>query len=134
MLAGWALQGTVSRPLVGVCLTVVAVALCHEFRPRLLVALITTLLLLAGTRAKALRSWPSIGILVGLGRISYSLFLVHFPICLVVNAWGSRHLSGSPHAALFGMALAVVLSLLAAVIFYRYVEARCVPSRVRVRS
>ena len=134
MLVGWALQGTVSRPLVGVCLGIVAVALCYEFRPRLLVALATTLLLLAGTHAKALRSWPNNRLLVGLGRISYSLFLVHFPICLLVNAWGSRHLTGSPHAALFGMALAVVLSLVAAVIFYRYVEARCAPSRLRAES
>jgi peptidoglycan/LPS O-acetylase OafA/YrhL len=134
MLVGWALQGTVSRPLVGVCLAIVAVALCYEFRPRLLVALATTLLLLAGTHAKALQSWPNNRLLVGLGRISYSLFLVHFPICLLVNAWGSRHLTGSPHAALFGMALAVVLSLFAAVIFYRYVEARCAPSRVRAES
>ena len=134
MLVGWALQGSVSRPLVAVCLGIVAVALCYEFRPRLLVALATTLLLLAGTRAEALQKWPSNRLLVGLGRISYSLFLVHFPICLVVNAWGSRHLTGSPHAALFGMALAVVLSLVAAVIFYRYVEARCAPSRMRVSS
>lgn len=134
MLVGWALQGTVSRPLVAVFLGVVALALCYEFRPRLLVALATTLLLLAGTHAKSLRSWPNSRLLVGLGRISYSLFLVHFPICLVVNAWGSRHLTGSPHAALFGMLLAVVLSLIAAVIFYRAVEARCAPARVRVES
>jgi peptidoglycan/LPS O-acetylase OafA/YrhL len=134
MLVGWALQGTVSRPLVAVCLGVVALVLCYEFRPRLFVALATALFLLAGTHAKALESWPNSRILVGLGRISYSLFLVHFPICLVVNAWGSRHLTGSPHAALFGMGLAVVLSLLAAVIFYRYVEARCTPARVRAES
>jgi peptidoglycan/LPS O-acetylase OafA/YrhL len=134
MLVGWVLQGTVSRPLVAVCLGVVALALCYEFRPRLVVALATTLLLLAGTHEKALRNWPNNRLLVGLGRISYSLFLVHFPVCLVVNAWGSRHLTGSPHAALFGMLLAVVLSLLAAVIFYRAVEARCAPSRMRVES
>jgi peptidoglycan/LPS O-acetylase OafA/YrhL len=134
MLVGWALQGAVSRHLVTVCLGVVALALCYEFRPRLFVALATTLLLLAGTHAKWLRGWPNSRLLVGLGRISYSLFLVHFPICLVVNAWGSRHLTGSPHAALFGMLLAVVLSLIAAVIFYRAVEARCAPSRFRAES
>ncbi len=134
MLVGWARERTVSRKLVAVCLCVVGLALCWEFRPRLLVALATTVLLLAATQAEALREWRGNRYLSGLGRISYSLFLVHFPVCLVVNAWGSRHLSGSPHAALFGMLLAVVLSLVAAVIFHHAVEARCLPSRVRVPS
>jgi peptidoglycan/LPS O-acetylase OafA/YrhL len=131
MLVGWALHGSVSRPLVLACLGVVVLALCYEFRPRLFVALATTLLLLLGTQAEALREWPSNRYMIGLGRISYSLFLVHFPVCLVVNAWGSRHLSGSPHAALFGMVLAVVLSLVAAMIFHRAIETRCVPGRAR---
>ena len=134
MLVGWALHGTVSRPLVWGSLGVVVLALCYEFRPRLCVALLTTLLLLVGTQADVLRRWPSNRLMTGLGRISYSLFLVHFPVCLVVNAWGSRHLSGSPHAALFGMLLAVVLSLLAAVVFHHAVEARCVPARAPTRS
>jgi len=134
MLVGWALQRTVSRRLVAACLCVVGLALCWEFRPRLFVALVTTVLLLAGTQAEALREWRGNRYLIGLGRISYSLFLVHFPVCLVVNAWGSRHLSGSPHAALFGMLLAVVLSLVAAVIFHHVIEARCVPNRVRGAS
>lgn len=132
MLVGWALHRTVSRRLVAACLCVVALALCWEFRPRLFVALATTVLLLAGTQAEALRKWRGNRYLLGLGRISYSLFLVHFPVCLVVNAWGSRHLVSSPHAALFGMLLAVVLSLVAAVIFHRAIEARCLPGRVRV--
>jgi peptidoglycan/LPS O-acetylase OafA/YrhL len=129
MLVGWAFQRTVSRRLVTACLCVVVVALCRDFRPRVFVALATTVLLLAATQADALREWRGNRYLVGLGRISYSLFLVHFPVCLVVNAWGSRHLSGSPHAALLGMLLAVVLSLVTAVIFHNAIEARCVPSR-----
>jgi len=133
MLVGWALHGTVSRPLVWACLGVVVLALCYEFRPRLFVALLTTLLLLVGTRAEGLRGWPSNRLVTGLGRISYSLFLVHFPVCLVVNAWGSRHLSTSPHAALFGMLIAVVLSLATAAVFYRAVESRCVPARSPTR-
>jgi len=133
MLVAWALERSVSRRLVAACLCVVALALCWEFRPRLFVALATTVLLLVGTQAEALREWRGNRFLIGLGRISYSLFLVHFPVCLVVNAWGSQHLVSSPHAALFGMGLAVVLSLVAAVIFHRAIETRCLPGRVRAQ-
>jgi peptidoglycan/LPS O-acetylase OafA/YrhL len=131
MLVGWALHGTVSRVSVWASLAVVALALAHEFRPRLLVALGTTLLLLWGTRESVRERWPESRLMSGLGRISYSLFLVHFPICLVVNAWGSRHLASTPHHALFGMLIALVLSILAAIVFHRVIEARCLPALAR---
>lgn len=127
MLVGWVLQGAVSRSLLWACLGVGVLALCYEFRPRLAVALVVSLLLFAGTQADGLRRLFESRLLTGLGQISYSLFLVHFPVCLVVNAWGSRHLAGSPLAALFGMVLAVGLSLGAAVLFHHTIERRFVP-------
>jgi peptidoglycan/LPS O-acetylase OafA/YrhL len=128
MLVGWALHGTVSRWSVLASLAVVALAMAHEFRPRLVVAAGVTLLLLWGTREEVQRKWPENRLMSGLGRISYSLFLVHFPVCLVVNAWGSRHLSSSPHHALFGMLIALVLSIAVAIVFHWAVEARCLPA------
>jgi peptidoglycan/LPS O-acetylase OafA/YrhL len=128
MLVGWALSGAASRLVVGACFGVVALGLGVEFRPRIAVALGTALLLVAGARFAPLRSVAPRGLLTRLGRISYSLFLVHFPVCLVVNAWGSRHLTSSPHAALFGMLVAVVASLVVAAIFHRVIERRCLPA------
>jgi peptidoglycan/LPS O-acetylase OafA/YrhL len=125
MLVGWAAHGTVSRRVVWASLAVVVLALAHEFRPRLVVALGTAVLLLWGTQAEVSEKWPENRLVSGLGRISYSLFLVHFPVCLVVNAWGSQHLTSSPHHALFGMLLALVLSIVAAIAFYWAVETRC---------
>jgi len=98
----------------------------HEFRPRLLVALGTAVLLFLAAGEGAVGRWPQNRVALGLGKISYSLFLVHFPVCLLVNAWGSRHLCGSPHTALLGMLGALVLSILTAVAFHHFVESRCV--------
>jgi peptidoglycan/LPS O-acetylase OafA/YrhL len=125
MLVEWVLRGVLPRWTVVAYSALVALALVHEFRPRLLVALGTAVLLFLAAGEGKLSRWPRNRASLALGKVSYSLFLVHFPVCLVVNAWGSRHLSGTPHAALFGMLLAFALSILAAFVFYRTIERRC---------
>ena len=59
-----------------------------------------------------------------LARVTYSLFLIHFPICLVVNAWWSSRLPPDPWLALLGMAIAWALSMTGGFLFYHLVEAR----------
>jgi len=64
-----------------------------------------------------------------LGRISYSLFLIHFPVLLAVNSVVARL---GPHGAwvdLLGMVATFCLSVGAAVLLYRGVEARPVSLR-----
>ncbi len=53
---------------------------------------------------------------VGLGRISYGVYLWHYPIVLLVAA----HMGGSPWARLPVVAIAAVV---AATLSYRFVEA-----------
>jgi peptidoglycan/LPS O-acetylase OafA/YrhL len=125
MLVEWVLRGALPRWTAWAYSTLVACALVLEFRPRLLVALGTAALLFLATGEGALGRWPQNRVALGLGKISYSLFLVHFPVCLVVNAWGSRYLCGSPHTALLGIFAAFVLSIVTAVAFHHVVESRC---------
>lgn len=59
-----------------------------------------------------------------LSRISYSVFLVHFPLSLVVNALFQREWPGEPVWQAMGMGAAVVLSVAGGHLFHRCVEAR----------
>jgi peptidoglycan/LPS O-acetylase OafA/YrhL len=56
------------------------------------------------------------------GERSYSLFLVHFPVCLVVTAFFAEYVVDRPHAALGVLVLEYSLSLIAAVAFYQLIE------------
>jgi peptidoglycan/LPS O-acetylase OafA/YrhL len=131
MLIEWSLRERVPRSFVWGYLALLGLAGVHESRPRLLVAGGMALLLLWSARGGIITRWPQNRLMLGLGRISYSLFLVHFPVCLVVNALGSRYLSKSPEAALCGMLGGAVLSVGVAIAFHRFVEQRCLPSRAK---
>lgn len=96
-------------------------ALSLEYRPRIAVALATALLLALANRG-ALMSWPASSTLGWLGKISYSLFLIHFPVCLVINALVHTLAPESPVINLLGMLAAWAASLLAGMLFYRHVE------------
>jgi peptidoglycan/LPS O-acetylase OafA/YrhL len=107
-------------------ITLVGVAaLSIDFRARLALALGVALLLgcvqLRG-RAHGSPHW-----LAGLGRTSYALFLVHFPVCLLVNALIFRLAPDSALLNLFGLLLAWGASNAAALLFYRHVEVRMMP-------
>ncbi|MBI2823737.1 MAG: acyltransferase [Planctomycetia bacterium] len=127
MLVAWTTTGRLPRAAFWVYVALVASALAWEWRPRLLVALVTGVLIylpsVAGARGPSW-SWASFW-----GKRSYSLFLVHFPVCLVVNALLWEYVDERPLAALAGMVLAYVLSLAAAIAFYDLVESRSVPRR-----
>jgi peptidoglycan/LPS O-acetylase OafA/YrhL len=108
----------------------VVVAVGVDWRPRLLVALATAVLIWLMARLKLLERWPRGAVVEYLGKSSYSLFLIHFPVCLVVNAGISR-LEPSPLQALGGMVLAYLLSQVAGVLFYELVEKPCLKLRVQ---
>lgn len=107
----------------GATLVIVAVyALEIEFRARIAVALATALLLLAVRRG--VLAVPYLRIVGFLGRISYALLLVHFPVSLLVNAVFYRLLPHEPAMQAAGMLTAWVSSLAFAAAFHRYVEVR----------
>lgn len=98
------------------------IALVFEFRPRIALAFSTALLLTLGARHAWLERWPDFRITAWLGKISYSVFLIHFPVCMLINALVSRFMPDSQGANLCAMLAAWLLSTLAGHFFYHKVE------------
>jgi peptidoglycan/LPS O-acetylase OafA/YrhL len=104
-----------------------AAALALDWRSRIAIALVTAtaVALLQHRDGLAPASWPRIGEpLVRLGRISYSLFLIHFPVLLLVSALVSRFTPAGPWIDLLGLLATFALSIAAATLLYRWVESR----------
>ncbi|WP_084226734.1 acyltransferase [Nitrosospira sp. NpAV] len=103
-------------------LTIVA-ALLIDFRSRIAVAGIVMLILGLARQYRFIReNLPLPNFLNTLGRISYSVFLVHFPLCLIVNATFFRFFPNQPITNAFGMILALCISILGGALFFRWVE------------
>jgi len=97
-------------------------ALLIEWRERIAVALVAAWVLAwlqarhqAGQRLS--QYW-----IVEAGDHSYALFLVHYPICLLVNALFVQWDLHQPYAALTMMAAAWILANMASLLFHHYVE------------
>lgn len=127
MMAFWAVRARQPAVWVAAMLLLGAVALAIDFRGRVAVALVTALCLVAALRSERLRSWQGIAPVVQLGQMSYSVFLVHFAVCLLVNALASRLWPTSPGLNALGVLLAFALSLAAGRQLYLRVE-RYVPT------
>lgn len=103
-----------------------AVALLVDYRPRLAVALGVAMILAAWVRwSPAMRTSR----FAWLGDISYALFLVHFPVLLLVNAFVVRYVGSEPVANLGALVFAWGASLAAAAAFHRLVERRMLSRR-----
>jgi peptidoglycan/LPS O-acetylase OafA/YrhL len=128
MLAWWASDPSRKPGAVALLLAMMVapalVGLGLEFRSRIAVALVVAcvLFLFGRTRLADVRSqgWTLVN---RMATISFSVFLVHFPVCLVVNAAFTRFVSEQPHVQAFGMLFAWLASLAAGAAFYRWVEA-----------
>lgn len=134
MLARWAVsarqrgQSERFRSLLLAMALAVITALWLDFRGRIVVAAATAFALvglqLAGER---LRAWPAQWMvlpLARLGGISYSVFLIHFPVCLLVNAIVSHFWPAVVWINALGLLAAFGLSLASGVLLYRGTEAR----------
>ena len=85
----------------------VIAALLVDFRSRIAVAGTVMLLLGLARQYGVLGSWPVPNFLTYLGRISYSIFLVHFPLCLIVNATFFHFFPHQPVTSIVGLILAL---------------------------
>jgi peptidoglycan/LPS O-acetylase OafA/YrhL len=128
-LAAWSSSARSPRTAVLVIAMIGALALWVDFRTRIAVALATALLLAWAGRAPRLRGWPDSAWLGTLGRISYSVFLVHYPVCVLFNAAAARWFADAPLVCAAGLVLAFVASTLAGFAFHRWVELPLSPSR-----
>jgi len=124
MLLHWVLSGAMKGRALTLYFFLIGIALAVEWRPRLLVAAGTAGLILLAARSGRLQGWPANPLVTYLGKTSFSLFLVHFPTCLVVSAWLLRD-ELSPEQALGGMVLAWAASMGMSALLYRFVELPC---------
>nr|WP_307728963.1 acyltransferase [Massilia sp. IC2-477] len=126
-LAWWA-SDPARRPapaamLLGALLLLPALALLLDFRSRIALAYaVACLLFLFGRFQAVSRAGLARSAVDYAGKISFSVFLVHFPVCLVVNAAFARFVPEQAYAQAFGMALAWAASLAAGAAFCRWVE------------
>jgi len=106
-----------------------ALALVLDFRGRLALAMAVALLLIwLQSRWQSGRSPDGLRLrwLEQIGLMSYSIFLIHFPVCVLVNAVVSYFWPAQLLANAVGLLAAFALSLLAGAALYRGVEARTI--------
>lgn len=128
VLAWWA--GDPARRLDTVALLLLALlllpllALLLDYRSRIAVALVVAcLLMLCGRVRSPAMAGRATALVDHLGAISFSIFLVHFPVCLVVNAAFARFAPEWPFLQALGVLLAWAASVGAGAGFHRWVEA-----------
>ncbi len=124
MLAYWSTRPAFGARALLIVLVLGGVALLLEYRITIFVALVTaTLVSLAGQKGW-LERWPRPGVLTWLGTRSYSIFLIHYGICIGFNAlWHVLFPTGVLINGL-GMLAAVLSSVAAGALLYRKVESQ----------
>lgn len=108
--------------LVGMAFLPVIAAQALDFRSRIALAMAVACVLVLFGRAKTTSTGQGWSLVNGLARISYSVFLIHFPVCLLVNAAFTRFVPPEPELQAFGMLVAWAASLAAGAVFFRCVE------------
>ena len=99
-------------------------ALELDFRSRIAVASVVACFLFLYGRTR-LSTYASSGwsLINYLGKISYSIFLVHFPVCLVVNAAFTRFVPDDAYLQGAGVVWAWAASVASGAVFHHWVEA-----------
>ena len=98
-------------------------SLAFEFRERIALALAVALLLGVSQGRGWLYRWPRSRWLAWLGDISYSVFLLNFPVALVVNAVFTRFMPPHVWVQTGGVLMAWAACVWAGALFHRWVEA-----------
>lgn len=106
-------------------LALVCAAMLLDWRGRLLVAVIAAAVLAAAGHLPLARPWMMAHRVVAwAARTSYALFLIHYPVVLVVGAFVERNWSGDDAAHAVGLIVAWAASLGAATLLHEAVERR----------
>ncbi len=123
VLVYWASRPSVRRAwLFPMCATMIVGALLIDFRARIALALGVALLLGLAQAGGFLARWPRSATIAVLGQISYAVFLVHFPVCLVINGVLSALAIADPWLNLVGMGSAWLASIGIGWLFHRLIE------------
>jgi peptidoglycan/LPS O-acetylase OafA/YrhL len=126
-IQAWWASDSAQRPavralLIAAILLVAGMALALDFRSRIALALVTACTLIVLGRARLPVSDRGLALIRRCGQISYSIFLVHFPVCLIVNAVFTRFVSPQPLFQAVGMLAGWAASVAAGAAFHHWVE------------
>jgi peptidoglycan/LPS O-acetylase OafA/YrhL len=122
MLACWSLEGKISHRWFGLFAAFMAASLALHWSLDIAVALATGLSVYLVGRAGRLQDWLSWRPLQYLGRISYSLYLIHYPTSCLVTKLGLQITGDAPLAAALWLAVSLAASIGAAHLLYVLVE------------
>ncbi len=123
IVTAWALGGVVPRWAFWLYLAVAMSRLALVPTAQTAVAIGATVTIYGVGRAGKLDCWLGAAWLQYLGWLSYSLFLVHYPVSHIVTSVGYRLTGDAPYAAVGWMVLALAVSLPTAHLFCVLVEA-----------
>ena len=132
ILCQWALRLPRAPLWLGLLALVAVAALAVDFRARIAVATGVMLFLAVAGRSGLLHALPLPAAVSRLAQISYSVFLVHFPLSLLVNAAVSGLFPANPVINGLGMLLALALSIVAGAEFHRRIERPAFAIRTRL--
>ena len=129
MMAWWAAHSpaTLARwAWVAAMLACGAAALALEWRPRIALGWAVALALACASMVRWPDRWRQArwAPLVWLGQRSYSVFLIHFAVCLLVNALWQAWWPESVAMNALGLVVALLASVAAGALLYRGVESR----------
>lgn len=141
-LAWWALEGRIPRVVFWGFAAALAVGVVYRINLGLsytkpldvAVILITGIVIYLVGRLGHLGDWLSARPLQYLGRISYSLFLTHYATSWIVVSLGCHWTGKNAPAAALWMVVAVLVSIVAADLFYRCVESPSLRLVKRLRA
>lgn len=115
-----------------VLIALILVALTLDFRFRIAAAGSVMVILGLARHYDILESRWVPGYLAYLGRASYSIFLVHFPVSLIINAAFFKFLPHQPVVHLLGLFLAIAASIVTGIVLFNWLESRPVTNSMRI--
>ena len=123
ILAHWTLSSSQRFRYFVIMMVLGVVSLLLNFQPFVFVAFITAILIsTAGQKRSDTLQLPLSGALSWLGQRSYSIFLIHYSFCILVNAVWSVLFPTGLWANLIGIGIAVLASIWAGSLLYDLVE------------
>jgi peptidoglycan/LPS O-acetylase OafA/YrhL len=117
-----ALQTPRSQIWLWLYVLMMSAALVYDYRGRLLTTMLTGIVLFAGGKYGFVSTWPKSRIISFMGKTSYSLFLIHYPVMIAVATVWAMCGWTTPKISLVGLFVSYFLSVAAAAVFYRCVE------------
>jgi len=124
-LAAWKILGRISDRLFQLCLLTMGLALLAKPEWARVVGFLTAIVLFVAIRRDGLHRWLAARVAQWLGRISYSIYLVHAPLAVVFLGLRTRIAADSKLGSLLCLAALYSSTIALASLLHRVVEVPC---------